>query len=244
MSTKRWFEISENPNSAEVLSSRRNELKKVRSSKLIKNRIEYLVGLALGKSVLDIGVVEHFEGSAMEKTWLHQHIVRAADSCLGIDILESGVNALRIAGYNVIVHNVMESPLPYKYELIVVGDVIEHLDNPGRLFKNVNMMLSSGGRLVLTTPNPWYANALIKNIFEGAPFTDSVDHVAWFDAGTIFELAERNNLRLALYSGVIAEHSNTVLSKIFIKCMPLLLAIGVRRELFAKTIIYEFVLRE
>lgn len=147
---------------------------------------------------------------------------------------------LREQGFNIQLHDITESPLDQKFELIIVGDVVEHLDNPAALFRNVAAMLEKSGRLLISTPNPFYANAILKNVFEGQPFTDSADHVAWFDAGTLCELASRNGLVLKRYFGVKAERSTSVKSALFFKMASLLIKIGIRPEVFAKTMIYEF----
>lgn len=241
MTLRRWKDISSDPNNAEVLSYTKNTLAQARHSALIDNRNEYLCGLAQGKNVLDIGIVEHFRESSVSEDWLHKHIRNAARSCLGVDILEEEVSQLREAGYNVIAHDITGTPLPQKFELVVVGDVIEHLDNPSALFRNAAQMLEPSGRLVLSTPNPWYANAIIKNVVEGKPFTDSADHVAWFDAGTLCEMASRSGLHLDRYAGVMTERVSSIRASLFFRMAPLLIRMGVRPEVFAKTMIYEFV---
>lgn len=237
-----WTEISCNPNSAEVLAFRIRALAMARYGKLIPDRIAYLCHKASGKSVLDIGVVEHFSGSSENDEWLHGKLCQHAGSCLGVDILEKEVQELRNKGYDVVVWDVTDKALPRKFDLIVIGDVIEHLGNPSALFTNTREMLATTGRIILTTPNPWYANAVLKNVFEGKPFTDSVDHVAWFDAGTLCELAARNGLHLDCYAGVMAGATSSIRSRLLFKIAPLLMKLGIRREVFAKTMVYEFVL--
>lgn len=167
---------------------------------------------------------------------------RAGGGCptLGIDVPEAGVHSLRERGFNVRTHDITKAPPWEAFELIVVGDVIEHLNDPASLPQNVAAMLPLEDRLMITTPNPWYANAIVKNVPEGQPFTDSADHVAWFEAGTIYEPAHRSGLRLVKYSAVRAATSGTLLSRAFLRWTPLDILLGVRREVFAKTMIYEF----
>lgn len=221
---------------------RAKNLEQARDRQLIENRVAHITHRAKDKKVLDIGVVEHFSESASVSSWLHQHVAKAARSCLGIDILATEVGQLRERGFNVQLHDITESPLEQKFELIIVGDVVEHLNNPSALFMNTSAMLEKNGRLLISTPNPWYANAILKNVFEGLPFTDSADHVAWFDAGTLSELASRNGLILTHYSGVRAEKSGSLKSALFLKMASLLIMVGIRPEVFAKTMIYEFAL--
>jgi 2-polyprenyl-3-methyl-5-hydroxy-6-metoxy-1,4-benzoquinol methylase len=237
----RWKDISSDPNSSQVLVNRIELLAKARRKELISNRAAYICGLAKGKEVLDIGVVDHCSGSSNREDWLHGKICSYAKTCLGIDILEEEIRVLRDKGYNVIVWDISCEPLSQIFDLIVIGDVIEHLGNPLGFFSNVKKMLNSGGRIVLTTPNPWYANVIIKNLFKGKPFTDSADHVAWFDAGTFCELAARSGLVLERYAGVMANRSS-VRSALFFRLAPILIRLGLRSEVFAKTMIYEFVL--
>jgi 2-polyprenyl-3-methyl-5-hydroxy-6-metoxy-1,4-benzoquinol methylase len=216
-------------------------LEKARSRKLIDNRIAYVCELAKGKRVLDIGVVEHQKSASLTDTWLHKHICSVAASCLGIDILEDEVRLLNEGGYNVIVHDITRNSLSQRFDIIIIGDVIEHLNDPGSLFKHISQMLEPNGRIIISTPNPWYANALLKNIFEGQPFTDSADHVAWFDAGTLCELASRFSLVLDKYSGIKANSSGTMKSGLLLMFSSIFALFGFRPEVFAKTMIYEFV---
>lgn len=241
MMAKSWSEISSDPNCPEVLSYRTEELARARRPQLIDNRIAHIRHTVAGKKVLDIGVVEHFRASSDADTWLHKHVREAAASCLGVDILEDEVKSLVARGYNVVAHDITTSALNERFDVIVVGDVIEHLNNPSSLFKHAAQMLNPGGRLLISTPNPWYANAILKNLFDGKPFTDSADHVAWFDAGTLCELAHRFGLALDRYAGVKADASPTWRSGMFMKLAPVLTGLlGLRPEVFAKTMIFEF----
>src|SRR5437868_4599939 len=122
MAVRRWTEVSSNPNDPAVLSFRRETLANARRKSLIDDRNAYLCELAKGKSVMDIGVVEHFHASSLSDSWLHKQLCSAAKTCLGVDILEEDVAKLRAQGYNVIVHDVTAAPLPQKFDLIVAGD--------------------------------------------------------------------------------------------------------------------------
>ena len=237
-----WKDVSPDPNSPEVLRFRTNTLVKARRSELITDRIAYICALASDKNVLDIGVVDHFSASSERAEWLHGHLCNYAVSCLGVDILEDEIQLLRDKSYNVLSWDITQGPLARTFDLIVIGDVVEHLGHPSALFSSVARMLSPGGRIVLTTPNPWYANAIIKNVFEGLPFTDNADHVAWFDAGTLCELAARNGLHLDRYAGVMTKKASTARASLFFTLSPFLIKLGIRPEFFAKTMVFEFVL--
>ncbi len=242
MNIKSWNIISNNPGGLKVSAYKAKTLEKARDRKLIYNRVVHIIQRAKDRKVLDIGVVEHFSESASLSNWLHHHLAKAASSYLGIDILDTKVGQLRERGFNVQRHDITESPLDQKFELIIVGDVVEHLSNPSALFNNTAAMLEKNGRLLILTPNPWFINAILKNVFEGMPFTDSADHVAWCDTGTLCELASRNGLALKHYYGVRADKSGSLKSALFFKMASLFIMLRMRPEIFAKTMIYEFTL--
>jgi 2-polyprenyl-3-methyl-5-hydroxy-6-metoxy-1,4-benzoquinol methylase len=239
---QRWQEISDDPNAREVMDMRRAAIAKARTGELICDRVAYLCQLAAGKSVLDIGVVEHTREAAEGSGWLHGHLCRHARSCLGVDILESEVEHLKTRGYEVICADITQSPLPLTFDVIIGGEVLEHLNSPGMFMKNCAAMLAPGGRLAITVPNPWYANVIIKSCRSHSTFLDSADHVGWHDASTLCELGLRHGLRLDRFAGISISHPKTTRAKIFFRVLkPALIRLGFAAELFSKSIVYEFV---
>ena len=151
---KRWYEISKNPNVPEVKLARQQQLLAARSESLISDRIFYLSELVRGKDVLDVGVVAHDADMINDGTWLHKHLFESAKTCLGVDILDEDVDKLRKHGFNVICADIIKEPLKQKFDVIVCGEVLEHVDAPGHLLASCAKMLNHGGRLIVTVPNP------------------------------------------------------------------------------------------
>jgi 2-polyprenyl-3-methyl-5-hydroxy-6-metoxy-1,4-benzoquinol methylase len=238
----RWNQISRNPNSPATKQARRDMLVAARVQAPTCNRVDYLCEMARGKDVLDVGIVDHTLESLDNPDWLHGKLCIAAKTCLGVDILEKEVNQLNQKGFNVICTDITEKPLHQTFDLIICGDIIEHLDSPGRLLASAAQMLRPSGKLIVSVPNPWYINILLKNTFNGSPYVDNVDHVTWFDACTLCELGERHGLVLHHFVGVTVQNQTKLLAKLFFSFAPLLTCLGLRSELFDKTIIYEFVL--
>jgi SAM-dependent methyltransferase len=237
----RWRELSSDPNSQAVLESRRSAVEQARTDELIRDRIAYLCQLVANKSVLDIGVVEHTMNATESENWLHGHLRRHAAQCLGVDVLETEVGSLREKGFNVVAADVTQSPLPRKFDVVIGGEVLEHLDAPGSFMANCAAMLDAGGRLAITVPNPWYFNVIFKSCFRRYTFIDSADHVAWYDAGTLIELGQRHGFRLDRYAGIAVRNPSTIRAKLFFGIAPVLITMGLAPQLFAKSIIYEFV---
>jgi Methyltransferase domain len=86
-----------------------------------------------------------------------------------------------------------------RMDLVVAGEVIEHLDNPSALLTNVRPAPAREGRLVLITPNP-YCLRLVMASLRGR-VVESVDHIAYFFPSAIAELAYRAGYRLDRWCG-------------------------------------------
>ena len=238
---QRWNNYSKDPNAPGVLALRQAALAKARTGLLLHDRIAYLCQLASGKSVLDIGVVEHTQHASQSPNWLHGNLKRCASRCVGVDVLEEEVKQLCAKGYEVVCADITKAPLSGSFDVIIGGEVLEHLDAPGGFMKNCAAMLSKGGRLVITVPNPWYANAIVKGLRRNSVFVDSADHVAWYDASVLYELGQRYGLELERFSGIGSHSPRSLRARSFFAVRPLLIRCGVSAELFAKSIIYEFV---
>jgi len=234
-----WQAVSADPNSAGLMDARRVEIQRARQPQLVSNRIAYLSSLARGRDVLDIGIVEHFLEAANNPNWLHRHIASAASSCLGVDLLPE-VEKLAANGFNVRVADLAAAPLDQTFDLIVAGEVLEHIDAPGSFMKNCAAMLRPNGRLALTVPNPWHINAVIKSAARRQTFVDSTDHVGWYDASTLLELGQRSGLQLIKFAGIAGSTPKSAAGKMLFAAQPILIGLGLSPLLFAKSIIYEF----
>lgn len=216
-------------------------LRHARTGKLVFDRAAYLSGLVVGRNVLDVGVVEHTQDACESPQWLHRHLCRSAARCRGVDILPSEVEYLRSRGFDVVCADITVKPLTERFDVVVCGEVLEHITAPGQFMRNCAAMLGSGGRLVITVPNPWYANVVWKTAWRRHVFVDSADHVAWYDASTLYELGQRSGLRLDRYTGIGISASKSLRARTFFALQPLLISAGISAESFAKSIIYEFI---
>ena len=199
MAVQRWNELTDDPNSDLSRDLRRKTIQTAWREP-VESRMKYLAGIVAGKRVLDVGVVGHVVDLHAEGGWMHGAIVKSAGSCLGVDILPEAIAELKARGFNVMLRDITADPLDETFDVIVCGEVIEHLGAPAGLFKAAAKMLAPGGRLVLTTPNP-YSDSNVRDSFHNV-FDESVDHVTLLVPSGIAELAEREGLTLDAYRGV------------------------------------------
>lgn len=149
---------------------------------------------------MDVGFVDEgrLEARLARGEWLHDAIRAVASETIGIDADEPGVDAARAHGAEAYTANcesrdALEALGLEPAELVVAGELLEHLDRPGDFLDAAHVLVADGGRLVLTTPN---AHAL-TNVLAGLLGRELVnaDHVAWFSWRTLTTLLARHGWR-------------------------------------------------
>jgi len=238
-----WHQLTTDPNSTAAHRYRDSALTAARRPP-VRDRVEYLQSLARGKRVLDVGVVDHDASKEAGGKWLHRAVSSVASYCLGLDVLEGDVKKLQAAGYNVRVGDVTTERLDEQFDVMIVGEVIEHLNSPGALFEAAARTLSPGGLLVITTPNPYYIARVRRKLADFATDPDSVDHVTLLVPSGVAEMAERAGLRLHQYRGVEVDgraSARTVKGKLAFRFRGLLRKVWLGPEAMCETIIYECV---
>ena len=74
----------------------------------------------------------------------------------GVDISQNAINMAKEAGINAYQADVSSERLPFQdeyFDIIYMGDVIEHLTNPDFAINEVARVIKTNGFLVLSTPN-------------------------------------------------------------------------------------------
>jgi SAM-dependent methyltransferase len=160
-------------------------------------RIEYLADLAASRSVIHIGFGDagYRSTQARAGTWLHEHLSSTASSLVGLDVDHESVETARAAGF--VAHVVdccdadaMGALRLQRADLVVAGEVIEHLDAPGAFLDAVHVLVRPNGLLALTTPNACgLGNALAA--LAGYE-VNHPDHVTLFSCRTLTTLLERH----------------------------------------------------
>ena len=163
----------------------------------VVDRFDHLGGLADGRRVIHIGFVDAgFQELQMETgTWLHGRLADRAKSLVGIDIDEEGVAEARRRGFEAHVADCRTAealePLDIEpAEIVIAGEIIEHLDDPGGFLDAMHLLVAPDGLLVLTTPN---AHGLMNSA--AALIGTEVnhpDHVVLFSWRTLTNLLSRH----------------------------------------------------
>ncbi|MDP2808742.1 MAG: methyltransferase domain-containing protein [Rhodocyclaceae bacterium] len=194
-----WTTVSDDPNNPAAKAAVRAWLKSAQHVHTDNDLLGHIENLVRGRRVLDIGVVSHSARYFDLPDWRHGRIHKAAAHCVGIDILEPLVNELKARGFNVrCVDATSETDLGERFDVVFIGDVVEHVDNAVLLLKFAARHLAPGGRLYVTTPNP-FSRKFFRQFRRDGVMVMNLDHVAWITPTLAMELGRRAGISLAAY---------------------------------------------
>jgi len=160
-------------------------------------REEYLIRHCAGKRVLHLGCADwSTSGDWLHRVesgaWLHGRLRAVASECIGVDNASDAVAYLheRCGLPDIYVADAEQLVLPgaRPFDVIVAGELIEHLACPGAFLESAKTLMHPDALLLVTTCNAYCLRRLLRVVFG----VESVheDHVAYYSHRTLARLAE------------------------------------------------------
>ena len=162
-----------------------------------KTRWEFIEPFVFGKKVLDVGPAELI-GTIhrhKEQESIHKRIATVSQKVIGLEKNKEQVQALQRLGYHIIEGDAEEFRLNELFDVIVAGELIEHLSNPGAFLECARRHLEPDGILVLTTPNRFSASVFLSALLHNnIPSYNKpiAKHVAYYDENCFQDLLRRH----------------------------------------------------
>lgn len=179
---------------------------------------EKILELARGRKVLHLGCVGFADMEtggkiSMAKQSLHYILSEIADTT-GIDYCRGAIDYFKVNGIfdNVIYGNVEkleEVDLPTKFDVVVVGDIIEHLSNPGLMLDGIKKFTNENTLLVITTPHAFGLINFLRYCFDR--FVEGKEHVMSFNTLNISNLLVRHGYTINSIDTCYQKHAENSL---------------------------------
>lgn len=174
----------------------------------MKRRNEWVLSHICGDDrVLNVGCVGGRPPFGHLK-WLHGLIRKKAGYVVGVDNDKEGIRRLQKHGINVAYADAQEFALNSdKFDVIVAGELIEHLSNPGLFLDCSKENLEPDGKLILTTPNARHL---------GIAFSDrrSFEHIQLYSPSVLTGLLKRHEFKV-IEVQFLYDDKTTFLGKIY-----------------------------
>lgn len=159
------------------------------------HKIRFVMKYCRGKEVLDLGCTQHNPENYRSRYWLHKAIKEVASAVTGMDLYEDGVTFLNNAGYTVVHGDAQAFELNREFDVIVAGDLIEHLEDFHGFLESCKRHLRKDGRLLISTPNPWYWKNIVKAA-ANVEVSNNREHTCWLCVRTLRQLVARHGFEV------------------------------------------------
>lgn len=182
---------------------------------LVPDRVVLLERECAGKRVIDIGCVSSgmLEERASNGTLLHQRLAATAGAILGVDIDAPGVQRLKALGFhNVIAADLAQSSKPViraaerlmkGCDVIVCGEVLEHVPNAGAMLRGVaEVARAFGAHALFTVPNAFSIRGMLA-VLSGTEIVhpDHKYYFSWRTLRALLECCGLNTEQVYFYAG-------------------------------------------
>jgi SAM-dependent methyltransferase len=164
-----------------------------RASRRISNtaRFSALRPYLEGRRVLDLGAARGIHSPG----WFHGRVCEVAAETVALDLDAEGISEVQRRGLQGVVGDATDFELGTRYEVVLAGELIEHLVDIAGFFRCVQRHLEPGGKVLLTTPNAFALTNFLYRLGE-RPAPINPDHTCWFCEDTLPALLVKGGFRV------------------------------------------------
>ena len=163
-------------------------------------RLELIKSMCAGKKVLHLGCTNwpYTQDAIDAGTLLHKDLAEVSRDLYGFDFDQEGIDALTSKGFGNLFRADLERlddvDLNETFDVIIAGEMIEHLNNPGLFLNGIKRFMDRETQLVITTINAYSGMRFFVYGLRGrGGWLEPVhpDHVAYYSYSTLKLLLDR-----------------------------------------------------
>ena len=187
------------------------------------NRSKHICDLCQEKRVLHLGATDSptTQKSIESNSFLHFQLMKISKEVIGMDINMEMINWLKnIHGLSNIKYGNIEVQEDYpdqEFDVIVAGEILEHLSNPGQALDSLHHVATAKTKLVITVPNAYSLKGLLRAVTKHELIHP--DHTSYHSLYTITNLLSRHGFQVNSCfgyvnggKGILASATNVLLS--------------------------------
>jgi hypothetical protein len=168
-------------------------------------RVDFIKQVCVGKKILHLGCTDHpYTSQAIENNMLlHFELEKTAKELYGFDYDQEGIDVLSKAGgknlFRADLEKLDEVELDETFDVIIAGEMIEHLSNPGLFLRGIKRFMHSETSLIITTINAYGALRFFIYGLRGKGGENEpvhLDHVAYYSYRTLNLVIQRETLKV------------------------------------------------
>lgn len=172
----------------------------------IVQRVEFIKKVCEGKKVLHLGCTNYpYTKEAIDNdALLHFELDKIASELYGFDFDQAGIDILEQNGtknlYQADLEKLEAVNLDETFDVIIAGEMIEHLNNPGLFLRGIKRFMNPNTKLVITTINAYCAMRFWQYFLRGkGGKAEPVhpDHVTYFSYSTLSLIIDHAGLSVS-----------------------------------------------
>ncbi len=162
-------------------------------------RDQEILRICRGKKILHLGCADMPRSLQGPSDLLHVKLAKitSCNKLWGLDSSEEGCQILRKMGFDRVIHGDVEQLnmklAQQNFDIILAGEIIEHLSNPGIFIRNLISLMKNQTNLILTTPNAFSFKRFLYSMIRREKV--HYDHNFYFSYQTIKHLLESFDLK-------------------------------------------------
>ena len=174
--------------------------------RLVRDRRAWILDKARGRSVIHVGCTDagFLENKTDQNMHLHAQLASTCTNLIGIDVDGPGIEQLHSQGYKHIVRADIATEYATviaevserigKCDLIICGEVLEHVLNSGQFLRGVReLAIASQAAVIISVPNAFSLEGFVSVVLR----TEDVhpDHKCYFSEVTLNTLLRQTGFR-------------------------------------------------
>lgn len=166
-------------------------------------RVDFIKKMCEGKKVLHLGCTNspYTNESIKNEMLLHHDLKKVSKELYGFDYDAEGLEIFQQTGekniYWADLEKLEDVALDETFDVIIAGEMIEHLSNPGLFLRGIQRFMNENTSLVITTINAYSGMRFFIYGLRGKGGANEPvhpDHVAYYSYKTLNLVLERENL--------------------------------------------------
>ena len=168
-------------------------------------RVDYIKKMCEGKKVLHLGCTNSpfTRESIKNEMLLHHDLKKVAAELYGFDYDAEGLEIFKEIGeeniYWADLEHLEDVDLNETFDVIIAGEMIEHLSNPGLFLRGIKRFMNSDTSLIITTINAYSGMRFFIYGLRGKGGANEPvhpDHVSYYSYKTLNHVLQRENLNV------------------------------------------------
>jgi hypothetical protein len=168
----------------------------------IFNRLDFILDYCKNKKIVHVGFTDYpfTQERIQDKTLLHLQLLKGVTAMVGVDIEQDAINVYssQTGDANVYFGDITDSyptqAISFNPDIILIGEVLEHLKNPYTAIDVLYNSFASGTKILVTVPNYTSLDSLAASLNK----TESIHphHYWYYSPYTLQKLFDQHRFKM------------------------------------------------